>query len=246
VAAGRVILASASPRRRELLRLVHPDFDVMPSGADETLAGPPGPEAATDLALRKARAVAAQAGAGIVLAADTLVVVQGASLGKPSDRDEARAMLRRLSGRAHQVITGVAVIDAATGRERSDAAVSHVYMLPLGAAEIDAYVASGEPDDKAGAYAIQGQGGRLVAALLGSYTNVVGFPVPTVRRLLAAAGARPPASAGPAGVPLGASPPAASARLGAPPRVAGAPLSAPPRAPASGAPGTGCRRPAGA
>ncbi|MGH7730538.1 MAG: Maf family protein, partial [Candidatus Eiseniibacteriota bacterium] len=90
----------------------------------------------------------------------------------------------RLSGRRHHVITGVAVIDAAGLRERSGAVVSQVFMRELGAAEIEAYVASGEPDDKAGAYAIQGLGGRLVAALLGSYTNVVGLPLPAVRLLI--------------------------------------------------------------
>jgi septum formation protein len=186
---GRVILASASPRRRELLRYICPDFEVIASGADETLDGPPAPAAAMTLALRKARAVAACAPGALILAADTLVVVEGDSLGKPADRDEARAMLRRLSGRPHEVITGVAVVDAKTGEERSAAAVSRVFMRELPPFEIDAYVATGEPDDKAGAYAIQGDGGRLVAALLGSYTNVVGLPLPTARSLLAAAGA---------------------------------------------------------
>ena len=179
-----MILASASPRRRELLRFVCPDFDVVPSGVDETLDGPPSPETAANLALRKARAVAAHPGGGIVVAADTLVVVEGVSLGKPAGHEDARAMLRRLSGRSHRVITGVAVVEARTGRERSTAVVSHVFMRELSSAEIDAYVASGEPDDKAGAYAIQGQGGRLVTALLGSYTNVVGLPLPAVRRLV--------------------------------------------------------------
>lgn len=178
-----MILASASPRRRELLRFICPNFDVVPSGVDETLDEAPSPEAAARLALRKARAVARRAGHGIVLAADTLVVVDGLALGKPSDAENARAMLRRLSGRRHHVITGVAVIDAGL-RERSGAVVSQVFMRELGAAEIEAYVASGEPDDKAGAYAIQGLGGRLVAALLGSYTNVVGLPLPCVRLLL--------------------------------------------------------------
>jgi septum formation protein len=209
-----VILASASPRRRELLRFICPDFDVVPSGADETLNGPPGPEAAERLALRKARAVAAGTRAGIVLAADTLVVVDGISLGKPADRAEARAPLRRLSGQPPRVITGVAVVDAATGAERSAAVVSQVFMRELAAWEIDAYVASGEPDDKAGAYAIQGQGGCLVAALLGSYTNVVGLPLPAVRRLLAAAGAPALLSASSPG-------PGATARGGGSPPEAG-------------------------
>jgi septum formation protein len=180
---GRLILASASPRRRALLRLVCADFDVVVSGADETLDEAPSPAAAARLALRKAQAVASRR-TGIVLAADTLVVVDDVALGKPADADDARSMLRRLSGRRHHVITGVAVIEAPSGRERSAAVVSQVYMRELGGAEIEAYVASGEPADKAGAYAIQGLGGRLVAALLGSYTNVVGLPLPAVRGLL--------------------------------------------------------------
>lgn len=180
---GRLILASASPRRRELLRFISPDFDVVVSGADETLDEAPSPAAAAHLALRKARSVAS-AHLGIVLGADTLVVVDGIALGKPADAEDARGMLRRLSGRRHHVITGVAVIEGPSGRERSAAVVSQVYMRELGAAEIEAYVASGEPADKAGAYAIQGLGGRLVAALLGSYTNVMGLPLPAVRQLL--------------------------------------------------------------
>jgi septum formation protein len=186
--AGRVILASASPRRRELLRFVCPDFDVLPSGVDETLEEAPSATAAAALALRKARAVAARARSGIVLAADTLVVVDGIALGKPAGAEDAHDMLRRLSGRPHRVITGVAVVEGESRREQSEAAVSQVFMRELRAEEIDAYVASGEPYDKAGAYAIQGLGGRLVAALLGSYTNVVGFPLPAVRRLLASFG----------------------------------------------------------
>jgi septum formation protein len=183
-----VTLASASPRRRELLRLLCPEFDVVASGADESLDGAPSPEAAIELALRKARAVAARVADGVVLAADTLVVIDGDALGKPAGPDEARAMLRQLSGRPHRVITGVAVVGARTGRERVAAAVSQVFMLDYGPAEIDAYLATGEPFDKAGAYAIQGRGGRFVAALLGSYTNVVGLPLPTAGRLLAAFG----------------------------------------------------------
>jgi septum formation protein len=201
---------------------------------DETLDAPPSPEAAVRLALRKARAVAPRTGEGIVLAADTLVVVDGASLGKPSDGADARAMLRRLSGRAHRVITGVAVVEARTGAERSAAVVSCVFMRALGAAEIDAYVATGEPRDKAGAYAIQGQGGRLVAALLGSYTNVVGLPLPAVRRLL-----RWGASNGPPKPPDARAAPAEPERPSNPPdaRVAPAEPERPSKPPRSSRPG---------
>jgi septum formation protein len=168
-----------------LLRLLWAEFEVVVSGVDETLDGPPSPEVAARVALRKARAVGRRVGRGVVLAADTLVVVDGEALGKPAGAGEARTMLTRLSGRRHQVITGVAVLAAGTGREQATAVVSHVFMLDYGSAEIDAYLSTGEPFDKAGAYAIQGFGGRLVAALLGSYTNVVGLPLSTARRLLA-------------------------------------------------------------
>lgn len=183
-----LVLASASPRRRELLRALCGDFELAPSGADETL--PPGPptEAAIQLALRKARTVAAGRRQGIVLGADTLVVIDGEALGKPADADDARRMLRRLRAREHLVITGVAVIDTATGREATDAVVSRVHMANYPDAAIEAYVASGEPLDKAGAYAIQGQGGRLVERLEGSRSNVVGLPVGATRALLAAFG----------------------------------------------------------
>lgn len=184
-----MVLASASPRRRELLRALCADFDTAPSGVDETL--PPGPptEAAVQVALRKARAVAAGLRQGVVvLGADTLVVVDGEALGKPADAADARRMLRRLRGREHVVVTGVAVVDTATGREATEAVVSRVRMADYSDAAIEAYVASGEPLDKAGAYAIQGQGGRLVERLEGSWSNVVGLPVEATRALLAAFG----------------------------------------------------------
>jgi septum formation protein len=169
----------------------------VPSDLDETL--PPGPlhAAASALALAKARAVAARVERGVVLGADTIVVLDGRPLGKPAGPDEARAMLRRLQGREHEVVTGVAVVDARTGRSDTVSVVSRVRMAAYGEAEIDAYVASGEPLDKAGAYAIQGRGAALVAGLEGSYTNVVGLPLAETARLLAAFGV--PVSGPPAG-----------------------------------------------
>jgi septum formation protein len=136
------------------------------------------------LALRKARAVADARPAGTVLAADTVVVIDNEALGKPADAAEARAMLRRLRGRAHEVMTGIAVIDAATRRQASDAVVSQVTMHAYSDGEIADYVATGEPLDKAGAYAIQGAGGALVAALQGSRTNVIGLPLAATAALL--------------------------------------------------------------
>ena len=182
----RLILASASPRRRELLQLLVEAFDIRPSAIDETLAGATVVDAITNLALDKARAVAASAPDAVVLGADTVVVLEGDVFGKPADAAEARSMLHRLRGRWHEVITGIAVV--APGREASAAAVSRVLMDAVDDRMIDEYVASGEPLDKAGAYAIQGAGGRLIRGLVGSYTNVIGLPLEMTRELLESVG----------------------------------------------------------
>ncbi len=160
--------------------------------------GPPGAarEAVTGLALAKCRAVAIRVGGpAVVLAADTAVVLEGEIFGKPRDAEEARRMLRRLRGREHEVITGVALVEApgtsaggVGGREAATAVVTRVLMREYSEAEAEAYVASGEPFDKAGAYAVQAAGGALVARVDGCYTNVVGLPLTTTRRLLEAWG----------------------------------------------------------
>lgn len=185
-----VILASASPRRRELLALILAEFDVIPSDIEERLAGSPSPETVADLALRKARAVAGRVDNGVALAADTVVVVDGEALGKPGSAIQAWAMLRRLRGRAHEVITGVAGVDARTGRARLGGVVSRVVMRRYTDEAIEEYVAGGEPFDKAGGYAIQEQGGRLVAGWAGSYSNIVGLPLEATGRLLGELGVR--------------------------------------------------------
>ena len=190
-------MASASPRRRELLSVICHEFEVVPSAIEETLEEGPIPEAVARLALKKARAVAARVGDGVVLGADTVVVLDGAALGKPAGPDEARAMLRRLRGREHEVITAVAVVDARTGREASRSVVSRVLMAAYSDSTLEAYVASGAPLDKAGAYAIQDLGGALVARCEGSYTNVIGLPVEETRRLLEEFGAPVSARPGP-------------------------------------------------
>lgn len=136
------------------------------------------------LALRKARAVAAVRPAALVLGADTLVVIDRRGLGKPTGPGEAREMLRALRGRTHEVMTGVAVVESASGREASETVISRVTMAAYDDAAIDAYVAAGEPLDKAGAYAIQGAGGALVARLEGSLSNVVGLPLAATAALL--------------------------------------------------------------
>jgi septum formation protein len=181
--AMRLILASASPRRSELLRAAGFDFQVVPAEVDER----PLPAEAPDdyvrrVALDKARAVAASMPDAVVLAADTCVVVDDAILGKPVDAADAARMLAVLSGRPHDVLTGVAVIGPAGVQVES--ADSRVVFASLSAAEIAWYVASGEPADKAGAYAIQGLASRYVERVEGSYSNVVGLPVAVVYRLL--------------------------------------------------------------
>jgi septum formation protein len=184
----KVVLASQSPRRRELLRRIFAEFEVIPSAIDETLEAGPLAPAVTSLALRKAVAVSRRVGRGVVVAADTVVVIDDEVLGKPTGSAEARAMLTRLRGRQHQVLTGVGLVDAGSGRAVATAVVSHVLMAAYSDATVEAYVASGSPLDKAGAYAVQDLQGALVNAVVGSYTNVVGLPVEETRRLLAGFG----------------------------------------------------------
>jgi septum formation protein len=159
---------------------------VQPSRVAEV--HPPGTAAAAvaAVALDKARAVAREwtGGPAVVLGADTEVVLDGRYLGKPRDAADAARMLRELSGRTHEVVTGLALVDAPSGREETLAVTTRVTMIDAGAEEIAAYVATGEPLDKAGAYAIQGLGARLVGRVDGCFTNVVGLPVETTRRLL--------------------------------------------------------------
>jgi septum formation protein len=191
----RLILASGSPRRRTLLSELGVPFSVIVSDVAET-ADPElnPPEQAIALAEQKARAVAAKLAEGLVLGADTIVVLDGEILGKPVDDEDARRMLRRLAGRPHRVITGIALVDAATGAVSRSVVTSVVHVRPLSDEEVAAYVATGEPRDKAGAYAIQGIGAGLIAGLDGCYTNVVGLPLCETAGLLAAAGVHLPAS----------------------------------------------------
>jgi septum formation protein len=180
-----LVLASASPRRRELLAGLVDEFRVTPADVDETPRVGLSPEdAAVDIARRKALAVAAATDEP-VLAADTIVVAaDGELLGKPTDAADARRILGKLSGTTHRVITGVCLATERGRRLRLESATTGVTMRPLAAAEIDAYVASGESFDKAGAYAIQETGDRFVVRVDGSRTNVVGLPVELVARLL--------------------------------------------------------------
>jgi len=179
-----LVLASASPRRQELLRRICSEFEIVPSGIEETLTDEAPAAAVVGLALRKARAVAERCRDRIVLAADTIVVIDCAVFGKPADGGEARDMLRRLRGREHEVITGVAVVDAQSARAASTAVTTRVVMADYSDVAIDAYLATGRSLDKAGAYAIQDLGPDWIVGVVGSYTNVIGLPIEPTRRLL--------------------------------------------------------------
>lgn len=180
-----LILASASPRRRELLEKLNLNFESCPQDVDETLL--PG-EDALDYPLRTAMKKALAAAEGrehaLVVAADTVVVVDDDILGKPVNAEDAKAMLSRLSGREHIVITGLGVVDTDSGRTLSAAEQTIVYFHPLSEDEIDTYIATGEPMDKAGAYGIQGTGSLLVRKIEGDYFNVMGLPLSRLYRLL--------------------------------------------------------------
>lgn len=184
----RLILASASPRRAELLRASGIDFDAQAADVDESIHAGEMPEAyVRRVAIDKARVVAARNRESIVLAADTTVVVDAHILAKPQDDEDARRMLRLLAGRSHEVLTGVCVI--AGGAEQTRVEDTRVTFAPMTDEEIAWYVASGEPADKAGAYAIQGLASRFVTRIDGSYSNVVGLPVALVYEILRGIGA---------------------------------------------------------
>jgi len=187
---AEIILASASPRRRELLEQIGiTDYRVVPSEVDEaSVCGASPAETAMLLARAKARAVAELEPAAVVIAADTVVVLDGTVLGKPSDRQEAAAMLAALGGREHTVITGFVV--KGDKREVSDYALTRVVFRRITGAEIAAYLATGEADDKAGAYGIQGKAAIFVERIEGCYFNVVGLPVSALARVLAGFGVR--------------------------------------------------------
>ncbi|MGE3277269.1 MAG: nucleoside triphosphate pyrophosphatase [Vicinamibacterales bacterium] len=186
----KLLLASQSPRRAQLLEAAGFPFEALPSDVDESVLPGETPEAhVVRLAELKARTGLSRRPEAVVLGADTVVVVDGRILGKPVDDEEARRMVGELAGRSHEVLTGVAVASA-TG-VTSDLARTTVWFTPLTTAEIEAYVATGEPRDKAGAYGIQGRAACFVERIDGSHPNVVGLPIALVYRLLAAAGVSP-------------------------------------------------------
>jgi septum formation protein len=187
-----IVLASASPRRAELLTAAAIPFEVSVADIDETQHSGETPESYVQrLAIEKAQAIVRRGERRPTLGADTAVVIDGHTLGKPADVDDARRMLQMLSGRTHRVVTGVALVsataaahlDAASRPVVSGVTATDVTFAPISAMELESYLASGEPMGKAGGYAIQGRASRFVLAINGSYANVVGLPVADVWRM---------------------------------------------------------------
>ena len=180
----RIILASASPRRAELLANLGVHVEATPSQADER---PLVNEAPADYIMRVARAkgieIAKNLETGLVIGADTVVVLEGKLLGKPVDEEDAARMLKSLSGRWHAVMTGIALFDVATKRELADYEKTLVRFAPLTDGEVNWYLGTGEYKDKAGAYGIQGKAGIFIEEVAGNYFNVVGLPIPLLYRL---------------------------------------------------------------
>ena len=174
-----LILASKSPRRKELLEKCGIPFTVEAAEIDETLNEDlPLTEAIQDLSRRKAEAILKIHPDSVILGSDTIVVIDGKILGKPKDHDEAKQMLRELSGRSHQVITGFCLLSSL--HCHTEVSVSEVYFTEMTEEEIDAYVATGEADDKAGAYGIQGLAGKFITKIEGDYYTIVGLPLSQV------------------------------------------------------------------
>ena len=182
---ARLILGSASPRRKEILRKIDLVFDIIPSTVDEDYANGLKPtQMAEYWAVEKARNVSLLHPAKIVIGADTIVVLDGAILGKPADTDDARQMLTSLSGKSHTVYTGVALRCDSVGAEESFVSATKVTFYNLKEATIDRYIASGDPMDKAGAYGIQDASACFVEKIDGCYNNVVGFPLAQFVRVI--------------------------------------------------------------
>ena len=189
--AMNIVLASASPRRREILAQTGLVFTVDAGDCEETLDLPMEPaELARYLSRKKAEAVAGKYSNALIIAADTFILFEGGLLGKPSDEKDAVRTLKRLNGHCHSVITGFTVLDTAKKRVFSDAVETKVYFRHLSTEEISSYVSSGEPLDKAGSYGIQGLGSLLVEKIEGDYFNVMGLPIGALAQALKKFGIR--------------------------------------------------------
>lgn len=184
----KLVLASASPRRADLLRQIGLDFTVLPSTIEEeSICADSPPDLALKTAIAKARDVASRLEVGLIVGADTIVVLDGEIFGKPKDESDAKTILKKLSGRYHEVITGVSIVDAKTGDDISWAETTKVFFRELTDEEIISYVQTGIPLDKAGAYGIQDRAAAFVSRIEGCYFNVVGLPlaslVENIRRI---------------------------------------------------------------
>jgi septum formation protein len=185
IAMPKLVLASASPRRAEILRASGWPFETLAANIDESRHDHEGATAYVErLARAKAEVIASSFPGATVVGADTVVVVDSVILGKPVDEDDARGMLQMLQGRWHEVLTGVAVFNGNAGQPRVAHEVTEVKFALMNEAEVDWYVATGEPMDKAGAYAIQGFGARFIEGIKGDYANVVGLPVRLLYELI--------------------------------------------------------------
>lgn len=182
---NKLILASSSPRRKELLSGLGLSFVIDSSDVDESFApGTPPQQVVQMLALRKASAVAHKYNEGLVIGSDTIVVLNDEILGKPSDDADAYHMLSKLQAQTHQVLSGVAIVNASTGESKVSFSCTEVTMRALSDKQIHKYVQSGEPRDKAGAYAIQGLGSTIVERISGDYFTVVGLPLCLLNQMM--------------------------------------------------------------
>lgn len=180
-----IILASASPRRIELLKKIVREFKIIPSGIDEMRINAKSPKTfAVKAALAKAKDIAAKRKNAVVIGADTIIVLGKKIIGKPKNKKDAVRILTSLAGRTHQVITGMAVVDSNSSKELTDYEVTRVKMKKVKAGEIKEYVESGRPLDKAGAYGIQEIEDIFIEKIVGDYDNVVGLPVRALKKLL--------------------------------------------------------------
>lgn len=185
----KIILASSSPRRKALLKNLVERFDIHPAEVDERIKGGESPvEHTRRLATEKARKAGEGRDSGYIIGADTVVVIDGDILGKPADRNAARRMLSTLSARTHTVITAFSILNARTKKSVSKAVESRVTFRRLGKKEIEDYIETEEPFDKAGAYGAQGRGRGFIEKIEGSFTNVVGLPIEELKEALKESG----------------------------------------------------------
>lgn len=181
----KIILASASPRRKEIMQNLGVRFEVITSSAEEKISGDLPPHMIVqELAMLKGADIAAKTKDALIISADTIVWINGKMLGKPVDAENAKGMLKMLSGNVHEVYTGVCVTDSGSGKSVSDYEMTKVYFRELSDNEIERYVSTMEPLDKAGAYGIQGKGCLLVEKIEGDYLNVVGLPATLLAKIL--------------------------------------------------------------